>query len=107
MFLLALMSGLVNERTFVAMMEDLWILPFLVALFALPANPDPWLFFVSISHHFLESVLIDSQGLVTGLLSSPYVPRDLSCDVLAERPGLSRTAPIHVGQNIESAVCGN
>lgn len=97
MFLLALMSGLVSERTFVSMLEDLWILPFLVALYALPANPNPWLFFVSISYHLFESVLIDSQGLVTGLLSSPYVSRDLSCDVLAERSGLSRTAPIHVG----------
>ncbi|KAI9460770.1 major facilitator superfamily domain-containing protein [Boletus coccyginus] len=58
MFLLALMSGLVSERTFVSMLEDLWILPFLVALYALPANPNPWLFF----------------GLVTGLLSSPYQP---------------------------------
>jgi len=56
MFLITLVSELVNERTVVSMMEDLWVLPFLVALYALPSNPNPWLFF----------------ALVTGLLSYPY-----------------------------------
>ncbi|KIJ61406.1 hypothetical protein HYDPIDRAFT_96568 [Hydnomerulius pinastri MD-312] len=56
MFVITLVSESVGERTIVAMMEDLWTLPFLVALYALPANPNPWLLF----------------GLVTGLLSYPY-----------------------------------
>jgi hypothetical protein len=59
MFLITLVSELVNERTVVSMMEDLWVLPFLVALYALPSNPNPWLFFVGISPHLFESVLIE------------------------------------------------
>jgi hypothetical protein len=49
MFIITLVSESVGERTFVAMMEDVWVLPFLVALYALPSSPNPWIFFVSIS----------------------------------------------------------
>ncbi|KAI6016945.1 allantoate permease [Pisolithus microcarpus] len=56
MFGITLLSEYVGERTFVAMLEDLWTLPFLVALYALPSGPNPWIFF----------------GIVTGLLSFPY-----------------------------------
>ncbi|KAG8216464.1 hypothetical protein J3R82DRAFT_6571 [Butyriboletus roseoflavus] len=59
MFLIALVSELVNERTIIAMMENLWVLPFLVALYALPPNPNPWLFFVSLSRHISGSGLIE------------------------------------------------
>ncbi|KAI5999836.1 allantoate permease, partial [Pisolithus orientalis] len=56
MFLITLLSEHLGERTFVAMLEDLWTLPFLVALYALPSRPNPWIFF----------------AIVTGLLSFPY-----------------------------------
>ncbi|KAI6032227.1 allantoate permease [Pisolithus microcarpus] len=56
MFGITLLSEYVGERTFVAMLEDLWTLPFLVALYALPSGPNPWIFF----------------AIVTGLLSFPY-----------------------------------
>jgi hypothetical protein len=46
MFLITLISELVNERSIVSMMEDVWTLPFLVALYALPSSPNPWIFFV-------------------------------------------------------------
>ena len=59
MFLIALVSELAGERALVSMMENLWILPFLVALYALPSSPNPWLFFVCLSHHLSEIVLID------------------------------------------------
>ncbi|KAH7882337.1 allantoate permease [Phlebopus sp. FC_14] len=55
MFVITLVSESVGERTFVAMTEDLWSLPFLVALYALPSTINPWLSF----------------GLLTGLLSFP------------------------------------
>ena len=48
MFIITLVSELLGERTIVAMMEDLWTLPFLVALYVLPSSPNPWLFFVGI-----------------------------------------------------------
>ncbi|KAI6046795.1 allantoate permease [Pisolithus marmoratus] len=57
MFLVTLLSEHIGERTFVAMLEDLWTLPFLVALYALPSEPNQWVFF----------------GIVTGLLSFPSV----------------------------------
>ncbi|KIJ14621.1 Anion:Cation symporter family protein [Paxillus involutus ATCC 200175] len=44
MFIITLVSESVGERTFVAMMEDVWVLPFLVALYALPSSPNPWIF---------------------------------------------------------------
>jgi len=47
MFVITFVSESIDERSIVAMMEDLWTLPFLVALFALPNNPNPWIFFVS------------------------------------------------------------
>ncbi|KAG1826355.1 allantoate permease [Suillus variegatus] len=56
MFVITLVSESVNERSIVAMMEDLWTLPFLVALYAMSSSPNPWIFFV----------------VVTGLLSYPY-----------------------------------
>ncbi|KAG1815200.1 allantoate permease [Suillus subaureus] len=56
MFLITLVSELVNERSIVSMIEDVWTLPFLVALYALPSSPNPWIFF----------------AVVTGLLSYPY-----------------------------------
>ncbi|KAH7910951.1 major facilitator superfamily domain-containing protein [Hygrophoropsis aurantiaca] len=56
MFAITLVSESVNERSIIAMMEDLWTLPFLVALYCLPTNPNSWIYF----------------GVVTGLLSYPY-----------------------------------
>ncbi|RXW20059.1 hypothetical protein EST38_g5807 [Candolleomyces aberdarensis] len=56
MWMIAIVSETIDDRSIVAMMEDLWILPFLIALRALPDNPNPWLFY----------------GLATGLLSYPY-----------------------------------
>jgi predicted MFS family arabinose efflux permease len=56
MFGITMISEVVNERTIVSMMEDLWTLPFLVAIYCLPENPNQWVFF----------------GLASGLLSYPY-----------------------------------
>jgi len=69
---------------------DLWMMPkFLVALYALPpSSPNLWLFFVS--HRLAGSVLSDWQGLVTGLLSYPYVSL-----------GLGRTVPTKAGYNVK------
>ncbi|KAJ3899340.1 allantoate permease [Lentinula edodes] len=56
MFAITMVSEVLNERTFVAMNEDLWVLPFLVALYCLPEKPNQWIYF----------------GLASGLLSYPY-----------------------------------
>ncbi|KAJ7731135.1 allantoate permease [Mycena maculata] len=56
MFGITIISETVNERSMVAMAQDLWSLPFLVALYLLPAKPNPWIYF----------------GLASGLLSYPY-----------------------------------
>ncbi|KZP25723.1 allantoate permease [Athelia psychrophila] len=56
MFGITMVSELVDERSLVAMAEDLWVLPFLIAIYLLPENPNPWLYY----------------GLATGLLSYPY-----------------------------------
>ena len=46
-FGVTLLSEVVNDRSRVAMLEDLWSIPFLIALYCLPANPNPWLYYVS------------------------------------------------------------
>ena len=47
MFLITLLSEAVNDRAIVSMLEDLWALPFLVALYCLPEHPNPWIYYVS------------------------------------------------------------
>lgn len=49
MFLITLFSEAVNDRAIVSMLEDFWALPFLVAIYCLPGDPNPWLYFVSIN----------------------------------------------------------
>nr|GAT54810.1 predicted protein [Mycena chlorophos] len=57
MFGITLVSESVNERSIIAMAQDVWTLPFLVALYLLPENPNHWTYF----------------GLAVGLLSHPHV----------------------------------
>ncbi|KAF8956288.1 allantoate permease [Flammula alnicola] len=45
MVVLALVSESVNDRSIVSMSEDIWLLPFLVALRTLPNKPNPWIFY--------------------------------------------------------------
>ncbi|KAJ6619307.1 allantoate permease [Mycena sp. CBHHK59/15] len=56
MFGITLVSETVNDRSLVSMAQDVWTLPFLIALYALPAKPNPWIYF----------------GVASGLLSYPY-----------------------------------
>ncbi|KAF9456607.1 allantoate permease [Collybia nuda] len=56
MFGVTLLSETFNDRSIVAMAEDIWALPFLVALYTLPSKPNPWKYF----------------GIASGLLSYPY-----------------------------------
>lgn len=58
LLLIVLVSEFVSERTFVSMMGDVWMLPFLVAIYALPPSPNHWLTFVRISHLLFEGILI-------------------------------------------------
>ena len=48
MFVITLISEVVNDRALVAMAEDLWTLPFLVAIYLLPENPNQWIYYVSV-----------------------------------------------------------
>ena len=46
MFGITWISERVNDRSFVSMGEDLWSLPFLIGIYCLPANPNPWVYYV-------------------------------------------------------------
>lgn len=46
MLAITLISEVVNDRSFVAMGEDIWALPFLVAIYCLPDKPNQWIYFV-------------------------------------------------------------
>ncbi|KAL0958114.1 hypothetical protein HGRIS_000283 [Hohenbuehelia grisea] len=56
MFGITLISEAVNDRSFVSMAEDVWALPFLIALYTLPPKPNQWIYF----------------GIASGLVSYPY-----------------------------------
>ncbi|GLB39069.1 putative transporter [Lyophyllum shimeji] len=57
MLAITIVSEVVHERSFVAIMQDVWALPFLIGIYTLPKSPNRWKFF----------------GLASGLLSYPYV----------------------------------
>ncbi|KAI0264759.1 allantoate permease [Gloeopeniophorella convolvens] len=56
MFAITFVSERVNDRSIISMAQDLWTLPFLIAIYCLPSNPSPWVYY----------------GLASGLLSYPY-----------------------------------
>ncbi|KAF8512045.1 allantoate permease [Gautieria morchelliformis] len=56
LFAITLISEAVDSRSLVSMAEDLWALPCLVALYLLPAMPNPWTYYI----------------VATVLLSFPY-----------------------------------
>jgi hypothetical protein len=49
MFVITLISEVVDDRSFVAMAEDVWTLPFLIAIYLLPSKPNQWIFYVRFS----------------------------------------------------------
>ena len=58
------------------MIEDLWGLPFLVAIYCLPENPNQWVYYVRLRFSGLPrldpKMSFDVQALATALLSYPY-----------------------------------
>jgi hypothetical protein len=46
LFGITIISEAVNDRSIVSMAEDFWALPCLIALYALPAHPNPWAYYV-------------------------------------------------------------
>lgn len=49
MFLVTLLSEAVNDRAIVSMLEDVWALPFLIALYCLPEHPNQWVYYVRLA----------------------------------------------------------
>ncbi|KDQ60102.1 hypothetical protein JAAARDRAFT_56082 [Jaapia argillacea MUCL 33604] len=56
MFFITFASEIFNDRAIVAMAEDVWALPLLIALYCLPAKPNQWVYY----------------GLASALVSYPY-----------------------------------
>lgn len=76
MFGITLISETVNDRAFVAMSEDVWVLPFLIALYTLPDKPNQWKYFVRCLCASDTPKLIlatPPQGIASGLLAFPWV----------------------------------
>lgn len=78
MLTITIISEQLNDRSFVSMAEDLWILPFLIALRTLPDNPNSWLFyvyFIWFGAGFIistNSIIWPQQALSSVLLMYPY-----------------------------------
>lgn len=45
LFGITILSEAVDDRSLISMVEDLWSLPFLVALYTLPAKPNQWVYY--------------------------------------------------------------
>jgi hypothetical protein len=77
---ITIISEVINDRALVSMAEDVWALPFLIALYKLSADTNPWVYY----------------GIVTALLSYPCVvsPRVLGCKFMRTA---RYTHPIQVG----------
>jgi len=45
---ITILSETVDSRSLVAMIQSLWVLPCLIALYILPPNPNPWSFYVRV-----------------------------------------------------------
>ena len=76
-----------HERSFISMAEDLWTLPFLVALRTLPSNANPWIFYVSSMS--LLSVSLDIDSLHS---NNSHYPAFFLC-ILTRIPSKSVGAP--------------
>lgn len=72
MFVLALVSEVINERSFISMSEDFWLLPFLIALRTLPSTVPPWSFYVSCSVLYEGYISLLIMDLTTGAFHSAY-----------------------------------
>lgn len=79
MFLASFLSEFINNRTIASALEDIWALPFLIAIYCLPANPGPWLYYVRTILYMRSRKRNDNthhipiyKGLATALLSYPY-----------------------------------
>ena len=56
MYGVSILSEFVNDRTIISMLQDLWVLPFLVAIYCLPANPSPWLYYVRACFYYSQFI---------------------------------------------------
>lgn len=65
MFLITFISESVNDRAIVSMAEDLWALPFLIAIYCLPDNPNQWIYFV-------RRIVLDNQCLLIEMLGTSH-----------------------------------
>ncbi|KIJ36248.1 hypothetical protein M422DRAFT_179625 [Sphaerobolus stellatus SS14] len=51
---ITIVSELVDSRAFVAMAEDVWALPCLIAIYCLPKNPNQWAYFVRTNVYYFR-----------------------------------------------------
>lgn len=72
MFALALVSEVINERSFISMSEDFWLLPFLIALRTLPSTVPPWSFYVSCSTCYESCIDLLILVLIADNLNAAY-----------------------------------
>ena len=89
MFAITVLSEHVNDRSLVSMAQDLWGLPFLIAIYLLPKNPNPWVYYVSIldSRRTLGDLLmltLPATGPGYGSTVIPLHTSDSSRVVLAQ-----------------------
>ena len=76
MFIITLISEAISERTIVSMMEDLWILPFIVAIYAQSKDGNPWIFFVNYLSYSLVPggiFLLLTRFIYKGLSNRPTI----------------------------------
>ncbi|KAF8588151.1 allantoate permease [Ramaria rubella] len=78
---ITLLSEVVNDRSIISMAEDIWALPCLVALYTLPANPNPWIYFavatVLLSYPYTHAIQVGWCSRNAGAVASRTVNASL------------------------------
>ncbi|KIJ27074.1 hypothetical protein M422DRAFT_271761 [Sphaerobolus stellatus SS14] len=74
---ITLLSEVVDNRALVSIAEDLWCLPCLVALYCLPANPNPWVYFaistVLLAYPYTHAIQVAWCSRNAGSVANPTV----------------------------------
>ncbi|KAG1850148.1 hypothetical protein F4604DRAFT_1959400 [Suillus subluteus] len=93
----------------VSMIEDVWTLPFLVALYALPSNPNPWIFFAVVngllSHPYTHAIQVAWCSRNGGAVASRTVNASLY-NMFVQASGII-SAQIYVASEAPRYQCGN
>jgi len=113
---ITLLSEAFNSRSIVSMAEDVWALPCLVALYTLPAHPNPWVYYavasILLSYPYTHAIQVAWCSRNAGAVASRTVNASLynmfvqASSVIASQIYRADDAPRYLrGNRVLIAIC--